>query len=255
MQIATNSLVLTNKGYKYIDDIEIDDLIYDADYQLHSIKKIQTQYNYFYYELSAFGCQNIAILETQQFLTRNKQKIWNNNDRKYIRKFKKQQWLNINDIDKNIYLGLSLNPLAIVPTWNGIDVTINQFCKKNVNTLDLYDPDFWYIVGRYLGDGWLRKQYKKGFNRQYYSGIVICCGKHEVDDLKSKISDKYKYTLNEEKTTFRFTFNNVEMAAFLKQFGIGAQHKFLPDFVLNLPIDLLESLLKIRFVLMSIMKR
>ena len=33
------------------------------------------------------------------------------------------------------------------------------------------------------------------------------------------------------------------MAAFLKQFGIGAQHKFLPDFVLNLPIDLLESLL------------
>ena len=44
MQIATNSLVLTNKGYKYIDDITIDDLIYDANCELPIIYNYKWMY-------------------------------------------------------------------------------------------------------------------------------------------------------------------------------------------------------------------
>ena len=58
-------------------------------------------------------------------------------------------------LDKNCYLGYAINTEARLPLWNGV---INNMWGKNkrenVISAMLEKPQFWYLMGRYVGDGW-----------------------------------------------------------------------------------------------------
>jgi Hint domain len=75
------------------------------------------------------------------------------------------------------------------------------------------EPAFWWIVGRWVGDGWVR------LRREINSGdeVAICCGNAEADDLEIRLSDyaarrgkraqpgEIHWRRSQERTTTRFT--------------------------------------------------
>lgn len=80
-----------------------------------------------------------------------------------------------------------------------------------------------WVVGRWLGDGWTRIGKRRGY-------ALICCGKHEADDLARRLSDAgLRFSKSQERTTMRFQIANRAFARWLlDNFGAGAAGKTVP---------------------------
>ena len=129
-----------------------------------------------------------------------------------------------------------------IPKYDGVVIGANGFADRNVCTLNVADADFWYVVGRWVGDGWF--YYKNIDNEKRLYGAIICCGKTETDELKEKLDKAgLKYYLVHEKTVDRLEIFSKELALYLTQFGKGAGGKFIPGFVTRLPDDLANAFL------------
>lgn len=92
--------------------------------------------------------------------------------------------------------------------------------------------DFWWIIGRYIGDGWQTK-----------NGIIICCPKHNTEEIEKRLGKIVNYTKTEDRSTYRYVISSKEWLAFVCQFGKGAEHKHLTDTILDLPRALLKGFL------------
>lgn len=241
-----DTLVLTNNGYKEIRSLNDNDKVLTIDNSYQKVEKLINQGMKNTYTIKTMCSNKIKTTLNHKFWVRKK---YFKNGKRY---FEKPEWKTIEELMsldehnnpnyKNYYVGSPINQNSIIPKWNGIEIFINQFTKSHLNNLDLNDENLWYIVGRYLGDGWLIKN-RKGKFRNNINGFKICCAKNELEELKSKINKNYNYHINEDKSTYKLIFSNTEFANFLAQFGEYAYGKYLPGFVFDLPINLLKSML------------
>ena len=251
--LSGNTLVLTSDGYKYITEVKEGDMVLGHDNQYHKVNKFMNQGIKQTYKIKASGFDTIEATGNHRFLVREKIQRSTRVKGKpvYIKSFSQPEWKSVDDLKdcyKDYYMGSAINQNSIIPEWRGLTINKNQFVSETHCNLDMTDENLWYIVGRFLGDGWLNKQTKKGNLRYRYKGIIICCAKDEIDEFISKISDKYNCTIVEERTVYKLHFSNIELAHFCEQFYNSDEHtartKRLPGFVFDLPINLLEQLLK-----------
>ena len=251
--LSGNTLVLTSDGYKYITDVKEGDMVLGHDNQYHRVNRFMNQGIKQTYKIKASGFDTIEATGNHRFLVREKiQRSTRINGKPvYLKTFSRPEWKSVDDLKgcyKDYYMGSAINQNSIIPEWKGIVINKTQFVTETRCNLDMTDENLWYIIGRFLGDGWLRKQTKKGDLRYGYSGIVICCGKDEIEEFTSKISDRYNYAIAEEKTAYKLHFTSTELAHFCEQFYSdnihSAKTKRLPGFVFDLPINLLQKLLE-----------
>lgn len=118
---------------------------------------------------------------------------------------------------------------------------------KKVDSLPLDKTSFWYIVGRWLGDGWCRDILESG--RKPRSTVIICCdntdGGAELKEITSRLDQlKLSYGVQEHRTSNKILFGNREWVNFLRRFGKGAAGKFIPSEVYGLDKHLKKSLLR-----------
>ena len=235
--------VLTSEGYKPIVDVKVGDMVVSHDGKLHEVVAFMPQGEKPIFKVNTSLGGDIRTTINHEFYVRKKRRVGH----KSVRVFDAPKMVAIGDIAENCgdyYIGFPVNQNAVVPTWNGVEVCINQTtATKTICDLNINDENLWYLVGRYLGDGHLKS--RKGDNRANYSGVVISCGNHKVEDLKTKISNAYNYSAKPHtQGTHRFCFDSVELAAFMSQFGRLAQGKTLPGFVYDMPVNLLKNLIQ-----------
>jgi hypothetical protein len=100
---------------------------------------------------------------------------------------------------------------------------------------------FWWMVGRWVGDGWVRRRGGQG------DEVLICCAKKEGDELDRRLSEiaprtgkrvcagEIHWRRSEERTTFRFTAASNGLAAWLADhFGSGAAAKSWPSWTFGM---------------------
>ena len=256
---AGETLVLTKEGYKKIKDVKIGDFVLTHQNTYEKVTNVFSQGRKNIIEIRAMNFDSIKTTLNHKFLVRRKYRKYNTvlsegkKKIQNIRMFGEPEWKSIKELMekdekgcfnyKNYYVGNAINQNSIIPNWCGVIVNINQYTKKMIKNLDMTDEKLWYLAGRYIGDGWLKKD-REGKYRNNINGAVICCGKHELNDFLGKIGKKYPYTLSEERTTYRLNFSNTELGIFLSQFGSGAKNKKLPGFVFDMPIKFVKALLE-----------
>ena len=235
-----DTLILTKDGYKKISEIKIGNYVLDHTNEYNVVTNFIEQGKKEIWKIKAMCFDELNTTNNHKFYVRKKYKQWDNSKRSYDRLFEEPKWIECKDLNKDYYLGIAINKESKMPTWNGIECTRGKttYIKNN---LDLNDSTFWYICGRFLGDGWIRRRKDRNNN---ISGIVICCGKHEYKELENKIGTTFKYTKVEDRTTYKYQFSNKELGEFLYQFGHGAKNKHIPGFIFDLPIDKLKSFLE-----------
>lgn len=124
------------------------------------------------------------------------------------------EWAEASELHRGLYVGQVLPPV--------ID--------------DDHSEDFWWVVGRYLADGWLSK-----------GTACIYCSKPEFEELRERIERVFKTKWRERAKTFEFVLDRVRpdewvrpgtadrsLREFLQQFGMHAHGKRLPGFVMGL---------------------
>lgn len=233
-----DTMVMTkNRGYQELINIEPGDEVLTHENRFRKVVNFFDNGKKEIWKLTGSAFDEIKTTENHKFYVRKKQYKYPNT--RVERSFLDPEWVEVKDLTNDYYVGLAINNNSIMPDWSGVECTRGK-SKYTKCELDMTDTGFWYIIGRFLGDGWVRKRNDRNGNT---SGIIICCGKDEVDLFEEKIPENLHYTKVEDRTTYKFQFTNKELGVFCEQFGEGAKNKFIPSFVFDMPRGLLKYLL------------
>ena len=225
--------IKTSNGYKNIENLNTSDLVLTHNNQYRQVIRTMSHEVDSVIELKNMGSLPIKTTFNHPFYIRKhigRKYFLENNKYKSIRKFTNPYWEQASNLTKGDYIGMPVNFKSIIPQWKD---------------LDLSDENIWWIIGRYIGDGWLRLV-KKGKNHGQSYHTLICCNKNdnEQQEIEERISKCFNYTKTEENTTYRYDISLKSLYSYLEKFGKGAKEKHLIEDVYNLPVYLLKAFLE-----------
>lgn len=229
---TADSLVLTDKGYKPINEIEIGDMVLTCDNTYQMVTKTFDNGIKPILKINAMAVDEIKCTNNHRFYVRTMSRVGHNQHRVFSNPY----WKPACTLTKKDYLGVAINQKSIIPTWNGVDFDWSDGRKtrhKNQLQCLLGYTDFWWLIGRYMGDGWCRAQ----------GGIIICCAHDELDEVTQRIDKLFNYSVVKERTVYKIHIPIKELSEFVAQFGSGALNKHLTNTILDLPTNLLKAFL------------
>lgn len=233
------TLILTNSGFKKIENITNDDKVIT---HTNTFQKVVTTmhrvYNGELYTLKGMGFDEINCTEEHPFYVRKKV----TDVHEQIRSFLKPEWVKVKDLTKGYYLGVAINQNSSLPIWDGTqDKRYNGDVRSNKLGLLFTNKSFWYLMGRYVGDGWC---VKKNTATTTGSGIIICCGGRNEEKLIQAFNDcNFHVVLSKQKSITRYQVMLNELCEFVQRYGYYAHGKKIDIETLNLPVDLLSAFL------------
>ena len=141
--------------------------------------------------------------------------------------------------DSHDYIQVPINQEEDLPSSD-------ELIPKGIHTsvVNLQDINLYYLIGRWLGDGWNRFEEYESTKKNRYT-FVICCAFNELQELEDKFKlTNLTYTVSKERTVYRLMVYSKELVYFMKQFGNRASNKRLNGLLLNLPISYARKLLE-----------
>lgn len=235
--------VMTDRGFKEIQNIELGDKVLTHTNEFKEVYEVMKNKSNDIYEIKTQCSFKFKATGNHPFYVRKKIMKFDSERRVYKRIFEKPEWKWLKNINKDYFVGVAINKNSKYPIWNGVENNQNNNVMRINNLKNLFNKkEFWYLVGRFIGDGWITEGYNKREKKPTYR-VTICCGHDEVDEFESRLNGILKYTIVKERTVYKFQFSNKELTLFLKQFGKGAKNKQLTNTIFDLPVEELKSFL------------
>lgn len=249
---VAGTMIRTMDGIKPIEEIKVGDLVLTHKNNFKPVTEIMKRTAKSTVIVKSENCGEIECTEEHPFYTKTmtrsydsgsyNKKLSNNFEWLDPVHFKKEQ-NSSGTIKKQTYLTCVTDNINKIPNYNGVYIKENSYSFRKVQALNIDDPNFWRVIGYWLGNGWYSYKYKNGIKK--LSGVKICCGKHKVQAIENMLnSANLHFYKNEERTVYKFNIANLELALFLKKFGKGAKFKHLSPETFFLPSDLAVSFLQ-----------
>ncbi len=218
--ITEDSLILTKDGYKQYKDLQVGEYVLTKSNTWQKIaKKFDNGIHKTYY-LQGMGFENIHCTAKHKFYVREKYR----EEHKGIRKFKEPEFKQVKDITKNDYFGIPVIKEEI------------PFFTDNL--------DFWWLIGYYLGNGYLTEtpneisltctENKTAIICKYVENLMSSLDTTISEQRYRKIKNSYKITIHSE-----YIYNFI-----LKYIGSRNSDKTISGNILMLPKEQLKSLFK-----------
>ncbi len=241
-----DTLIMTSKGLKKIQDISLNDEVLTHNNRFKKVIELFKKESETINIIKVSGIPEIKATSEHPFYVREFKRTSKTIDSKRVKmkKFDVPKWINVSDLEKNHYIGIAINNKSELPLYEGLEYKINQSDTTIIkNNLSFDNPNFWWIVGRWIGDGWVRIKHYENKSSRY--DVKICCSKkdNELKEITDKLEGLYKFNISENRTTYRVEICNKELAYFLRTFGTSCYDKRIDEKILNLPVDLLKSFL------------
>jgi len=233
--------VLTHSGYKNIEDVVLTDTLMTHTGQFQKILNLQhKQYTGDLYNIKVKYHQSFNCTDEHPFYIREKTRKWNNELRKYEYTFKNPEWKKACKLTKNHYFGMKINENSIIPDFS-FDKIINQH-KTKVVKIKLDNPDMWFMMGYFIGDGWIEETKKKDGRSMHKIRFAI--NTKDEKDVLDRINNILKLT--DKKCPSGNNCNKYGCADFVwfnifKQFGKYAHGKLIPEWVQDAPKEYIQE--------------
>lgn len=223
--------ILTKDGYKNIEDINVGDYVLTHNNRYKRVVKIGSKPSYDIYKVRGMMCHTTLCTGNHPYYVRKMRRVGH----KWVRTFDAPEWVQAEDLTKDYYLGFAVNKESAFPQWDG--VTLNNWGhSKRVNALSekFANPYFWYVMGRYVGDGWTRRD-------DTHKCVTICCSERNAERLEESLTKTgLNYTKVKDRNTYRMQINSKELCAFVERYGKGAINKCIDGETISLPDDMLS---------------
>jgi len=228
-----NTLILTNNGYKYIQDVAKDDLLYTHTGKFQKINDFQVkQYEGDMINMkTAYHPNIISCTPEHPFYVKeinivSGSKLINGKSQYYKeKKIGEAKWVDAGDLNSNHFIGMKRNTKSIIPEFN----------FENTNTSKiLNNHDEWVLLGYYVRNGWLNL---KG---RFYLSL------HDKDtEFVSGLLNKLNITCKVDTGGSSQTFDcyNIILWNIFKEFGDLGQNKKIPSWVQDAPKEYIQSFL------------
>lgn len=240
----TGTKVLTNNGYKNIEDVKLSDKLLTHTGKHQNILNLQEkEFTGTLYDIKIIHHgEKIICTEEHPFYIRNKNKRWNNDLRKYDYFYDEPKWIKASEVKKNNYFGMVINDKKIIPEF-----TFNKKISKANNEeikIKLDKPEYWYLMGYFVGDGWIEETTKQ--DGRSANKIRFAINNKDEDEVFNiintviPITDK-KCDSGSNGKCKKFGCNDYVWFNILKEFGKYAHGKKIPEWVHNAPSNLIEQ--------------
>lgn len=182
------------------------------------------------YNVKFFKAPDITVTGNHPLYVRrqyNKKATSINGNKTNVRCYAKPSWKTVRELERDDYVGIPINTTEEIP-FSNVGLPMNK-------------PEFWWLIGRYIGDGWT-ESHKRVYNYTEHR-IIICLGKQNTQKRIEDITEKLKicnfdFRIEEGRTTYKvFILNQPELYDYLQTFGKYAYGKRLTGDILNLPVD------------------
>jgi len=213
---AAGTFVLSDKGYIPIEDIKIGNSVLTHRGQWKKVTRISKREDIKLYEVRGTGILPTMVTSEHPYFVRERKFKWDNKKRAYTRSFSLPEWKQVRDINQGYFAAQVLPEIKT----------------------DNHSPSFWWLVGRYLADGWrvARKGRKNG-------RVVICCAIKEENEIRERIKQAgFNSTCVREGAISKFHITKGCFYEFLEPFGRLASGKRLPAEALSLDAEKSEAL-------------
>jgi DNA (cytosine-5)-methyltransferase 1 len=210
---TNRTMILTEHGYKHIDKIQKGDIVLTHLGRWRKVTAVMSRKDAQTLIVRGQGFPDIHTTEEHPFWSCEKI-----SDRP--RKFSDPRWVETK---------------SIKPSLTYLSQILPRETTKIMNESG-WSNDFWWIVGRYLADGWLVSGKKRR--------VVICSSLNEGIEVEERIRRIFHCTSVTERTVMKFHICVHSFHDFLVQFGHGADGKLLPSWVFNISSEYAASLLE-----------
>lgn len=135
------------------------------------------------------------------------------------------------------------HPFFVLGENGGVWVKLKDLSRGDLVALpqleeDKSDKDFDpYLLGRWLGDGWVTRYKRKGRVNSMACRVHWCCSKDEEGDLEYEFARVgYNVTKDAAPTATKYIRQDARLGEILSDFGHGAANKKIPNWVYAKPI-------------------
>jgi thymidylate synthase len=217
------TLVLTKRGYIPIENVELSDelLSHNGNYNNINQKHI-TEYSGNIHNIKVkFHPHIIKVTPEHPFYAK-------------IDKSSEPQWLKVKELTVGNFLGFPINNKNEIPSFR-YEAAGNQYSVL-MKTFKLDNPEYWFMMGCYLGDGWL------DWNSKKYRFYFV----FNHDDMKTSFVRISKIlTLHEVRNNStgcrKFECRMKNWWTVLREFGHLAHNKIIPEWVHNAPKEYIQA--------------
>ena len=152
--------VLTLNGYKHIEDVSLNDKLMTHTGKFQNILNLQRKnYTGMLYNIRIkYHPENIVCTKGHPFYVREKDRTLNVELKKKVVTFKQPEWKSAKELTMNDYFGMKINENDIIPEFS-FDKKINTYSTNNI-LVKLDNPDMWFMMGYFVGDGWIEETTK-----------------------------------------------------------------------------------------------
>jgi site-specific DNA-cytosine methylase len=254
---APGTMIHTNHGFKRIEDVVIGDNVLTHTQEFHPVYDTMVRnYSGRMYRLKTMGSMTTEVTPEHPYYVRRKKGI-----NKYS--LDKPIWVEAQNLQRGDYVGIAVNQLNDNNPWCGFsDIREKRpelrayrykwksthVVYRELNALPIHLNDFWWVVGRFVGDGWITHKDQpehRNPRKRVKRFVRICCDKTdggvELRAITSRLDAcNFSYKILERRTAYRISLlKSRELCEFLLQFGQGAKNKRIPGSVLSMPKSLL----------------
>jgi site-specific DNA-cytosine methylase len=223
---------LTNNGYKNIEDVKITDKLLTHNGKFQKIINLQRKiYTGDLFDIKIkYHPELITTTEEHPFYVREKKgNIFGN-----------PIWKKVNELTMNDYFGMIINNNEIIPEFT-FEKIINQYKTEKYHIrLDILD--YWFLMGYFVGDGWIEKTTKNDGRCMYKIRFAI--NSKDTDEIFERINKVIPITDKKCDTSDKckkFGCSNVIWYNILKQFGKYAHGKLIPEWVQDAPKKFIQE--------------
>jgi DNA (cytosine-5)-methyltransferase 1 len=217
---AAGTLVLTAAGHVPIEQVQVGDMVLTHRGRWRPVTAVMRREADATIRLRGHGFPDIVTTDEHPFWARRRSLVWDQGMRRSVRAFDDPTWLPANRIDRSTFLS-QVYPVDSLDPPVDLDRSI----------------DFYWLVGRYLADGWRAASNGKG-------RVVICSSRAEADELEERIRRVYPCTRSAERTVVKFHITRRDFHGWLRDFGHGAAGKRIPGWLYQIPVGSSRALLE-----------
>ena len=235
--------VLTNEGYMPIEDVTLHHTLMTHTGLFKPIVNLQRKtYDEALYDIRIkYHPEILTATNEHPFYVRERIRHWNNDIRQYVFTFGTPTWKAAKDLTDRDYFGMVVNQASVIPEFTIIR-KINNYHSENIHVV-LDHPDQWFLMGYFIGDGWIEDERKKNGNLRHIIRFAI----HQDD--KETVLKRLQKVLNltdvhcSTGKCDKYGCNNIVWYTIFKKFGKYAHGKKIPEWVQDAPPHLIQEFL------------
>ena len=215
--------VCTRRGYLPIEKVKVGDYALSHDNRFHKVLKTGGKEFEKLMVVKAQGSINTKCTKNHPFYVIRRETLQRHRGKEY--KYSEPMWIEAKDLTKEDFVAVNIP-------------------QEEKNPLDLTAEDCW-LLGRYVADGHIRHNKRKGRKNSYQYGVVYSIGNDKIAEFEKHLSVRHASIYPHTRSCYRAVVNSKEMVELIErlEFGTTATEKTIPQEILDLPQNLAEVFL------------